>query len=170
VRGKETERGRILKKTEQNAGWKFLCFRGIGGGRGERKRCSAYYWVVTTGNSSFICIAFSKRICSDEFFQLLLWAFVQNRRWGAAPRFNLITNWTFVSNNSSAVYYSLPRCLQGRRPFRFTQLCHDYTGFKAKVVALPEAGKDPKSPLNLLPISLLPSTGKLFEKFQIPYV
>jgi hypothetical protein len=32
------------------------------------------------------------------------------------------------------------------------------------VVALLKPGKDPKFPQNLRPISLLPSTGKLFEK------
>jgi hypothetical protein len=35
---------------------------------------------------------------------------------------------------------------------------------EAKVVALPKPGKDPKFPQNLRPISLLPSTGKVFEK------
>jgi hypothetical protein len=33
---------------------------------------------------------------------------------------------------------------------------------KAKVVALPKPGKDPKFPQHLRPISLLPSTGKVF--------
>jgi hypothetical protein len=32
------------------------------------------------------------------------------------------------------------------------------------VTALPKPGKDPKPPQNLRPISLLPTTGKLFEK------
>jgi hypothetical protein len=35
---------------------------------------------------------------------------------------------------------------------------------EAKVVALPKPGKNPKFSKNLCPISLLPSTGKLFEK------
>jgi hypothetical protein len=35
---------------------------------------------------------------------------------------------------------------------------------KAKVIALPKPGKDPKFPQNLCPISLLSTTGKLFEK------
>jgi hypothetical protein len=35
---------------------------------------------------------------------------------------------------------------------------------EAKVVALPKPGKDPKFPQNLRPISLLPTTGKGFEK------
>jgi hypothetical protein len=35
---------------------------------------------------------------------------------------------------------------------------------KAKVITLPKSGKDPKFPPNLRPISLLSTTGKLFEK------
>jgi hypothetical protein len=34
----------------------------------------------------------------------------------------------------------------------------------AKVIMLPKPGKDPKFPQNLRPISLLSTTGKLFEK------
>jgi hypothetical protein len=34
-----------------------------------------------------------------------------------------------------------------------------------KLITLPKTGKDPKFPQNLRPISLLPTTGKLFEKF-----
>jgi hypothetical protein len=42
-------------------------------------------------------------------------------------------------------------------------LSHFSTSWKeAKVVALPKPGKDPKFPQNLRPISLLPSTGKVF--------
>jgi hypothetical protein len=45
------------------------------------------------------------------------------------------------------------------------RLSHFPTSRKeAKVVALPKPGKDPKFPQNLRPISLLPSTGKVFEK------
>jgi hypothetical protein len=35
---------------------------------------------------------------------------------------------------------------------------------EAKIITLPKSGKDPKFPQNLWPISLLSSTGKLFEK------
>jgi hypothetical protein len=35
---------------------------------------------------------------------------------------------------------------------------------EAKVITLAKPGKDPKFPQNLRPISLLPTTGKLFEK------
>jgi len=35
---------------------------------------------------------------------------------------------------------------------------------EAKVIVLPKPGKDPKFPPNLQPISLLSTTGKLFEK------
>jgi hypothetical protein len=38
------------------------------------------------------------------------------------------------------------------------------------VVALPKPGKDPKFPQNLCPISLLPSTGKVFEKVILEIV
>jgi hypothetical protein len=35
---------------------------------------------------------------------------------------------------------------------------------ESQVITLPKPGKDPKLPQNLRPISLLPTTGKLFEK------
>jgi hypothetical protein len=35
---------------------------------------------------------------------------------------------------------------------------------ETKIITLPKSGKDPKFPQNLLPISLLSTTGKLFEK------
>jgi hypothetical protein len=38
------------------------------------------------------------------------------------------------------------------------------------VIALPKPGKDPKFPQNLRPISLLPSTGKVFEKVILEIV
>jgi hypothetical protein len=38
------------------------------------------------------------------------------------------------------------------------------------MVALPKPGKDPKFPQNLRPISLLPSTGKFFEKVILQIV
>jgi hypothetical protein len=38
------------------------------------------------------------------------------------------------------------------------------------VIALPKLGKDPKFPQNLRPISLLPSTGKVFEKVNLEIV
>jgi hypothetical protein len=45
------------------------------------------------------------------------------------------------------------------------RLSHFPTSWKeAKVVALPKPGKDSKIPQNVCAISLLPSTGKLFEK------
>jgi hypothetical protein len=45
------------------------------------------------------------------------------------------------------------------------RLSHFPSSWKeAKVVALPKPGKDPKFSQNLRPSSLLPSTGKLFEK------
>jgi hypothetical protein len=48
------------------------------------------------------------------------------------------------------------------------RISHFPTSWKeAKVVALPKPGKDPKIPQNLRPISLLPLTGKLFEKITL---
>jgi hypothetical protein len=45
------------------------------------------------------------------------------------------------------------------------QLAHFPHSWKeAKIITLPKTGKDPKFPQNLCPISLLPTTGKLFEK------
>jgi hypothetical protein len=66
-----------------------------------------------------------------------------------------------------------------RRPFvRLThlinhciRLSHFPTSWKeAKVVTLPKPGKDPKFPQNLSPISLLSSTGKVFEKVILEIV
>jgi hypothetical protein len=41
---------------------------------------------------------------------------------------------------------------------------------EAKILALPKTGKDPKFPQNLRPISLLPTTGKRFEKVILKLV
>jgi hypothetical protein len=41
---------------------------------------------------------------------------------------------------------------------------------EAKVIALPKPGKDPKFPQNLRTISLLSSTGKVFEKVILEIV
>jgi hypothetical protein len=41
---------------------------------------------------------------------------------------------------------------------------------EAKVLALPKPGKDPKFPQNLRPISLLSTTGKVFEKVVLEIV
>jgi hypothetical protein len=51
------------------------------------------------------------------------------------------------------------------------RLSHFPTPLKeAKVVALPKPGKDPKFPQNLRPISLLSTTGKVFEKVILKIV
>jgi hypothetical protein len=51
------------------------------------------------------------------------------------------------------------------------RLSHFPTSWKeAKVVALPKPGKDPKFPQNLRPISLLSTTGKVFEKVILELV
>jgi hypothetical protein len=50
-------------------------------------------------------------------------------------------------------------------------LSHFPTPWKeAKVIALPKPGKDTKFPQNLRPISLLSSTGKVFEKVILEIV
>jgi hypothetical protein len=41
---------------------------------------------------------------------------------------------------------------------------------EAKVITLPEPGQDPKFPQNIHPISLLPTTGKLFEEVILKIV
>jgi hypothetical protein len=41
---------------------------------------------------------------------------------------------------------------------------------EAKIITLPKPGKDPKSPQNFRRISLLPPTGKLFEKVILKFV
>jgi hypothetical protein len=41
---------------------------------------------------------------------------------------------------------------------------------ETKVITLPKPGKDRKFPQNLCPISLLPTTGKLFEKVILKIV
>jgi hypothetical protein len=47
----------------------------------------------------------------------------------------------------------------------YIRLAHFSTPWKeARVIALLQPGKDPKIPQNLCPISLLSTTGKLFEK------
>jgi hypothetical protein len=41
---------------------------------------------------------------------------------------------------------------------------------EANVIIIPKTGKDPKFPQNLRPISLLPTTGKLFENVILQFL
>jgi hypothetical protein len=51
------------------------------------------------------------------------------------------------------------------------RLAHFLQSWKeAKITTLPKTGKDPKFPKNLCPISLLPTTGKLFEKVILQFL
>jgi hypothetical protein len=51
------------------------------------------------------------------------------------------------------------------------QISHFPTSWKeAKMLTLPQAGKDPKFPQNLCPIRLLSTTGKLFEKVTLKII